>query len=200
MKTLKIHLIRHGETAANTLGQFVGTTDLALTMESADELEKLQKEGTYPYVEQVYSSPLRRCTQTAILIYPGEPIIPVDNMREYNFGEFEGKSGAELEENPDYINWIAGKLPAPPGGETTKDFTIRLCVGLRQIVEDMMHHNYTTAAVITHGGAIMSILDACALPRRKKFEWLCEAGHGYTIMITPSVYHSNGIIEVIDSF
>ena len=81
MKTLKIHLIRHGETAANSLGQYVGTTDIALTMESADELEKLQKEGTYPYAQQVYSSPLRRCTQTAILIYPGQPIIPVDNMR-----------------------------------------------------------------------------------------------------------------------
>ena len=199
MKSLTLHLIRHGQTAANSEGRYIGVTDVALTMEGADDLEKLAAEGIYPPVAQVYSSPLRRCLQTGILIYPQSTAIPVPNLSEYNFGKFEGRSGAELEEQPEYKAWIAGKAAAPEG-EDNKEFAVRVCVGLRQIVEDMMSHNITNAAVITHGGVIMTLLDACALPRRRKFEWLCDSGHGYTIKITPSLFHSSGVVEVIDAF
>lgn len=200
MKSLTLHLIRHGLTAANTEGKYVGITDLALTMEGADALEKLRDEGVYPPIEALYSGPLRRCLQTAILIYPELSAIPVPNLTEYNFGEFEGKSGIELEENQNYKDWISGKKEAPEGGETTKEFTVRACVGLRQIVEDMLTHNITNAAVVTHGGVIMTLLDACGLPRKKRFEWMCESGHGYTLKITPSLFHSSGVVEVIDEF
>lgn len=199
MKSLTLHLIRHGQTAANSEGRYIGVTDVALTMEGADDLEKLAAEGIYPPVAQVYSSPLRRCLQTGILIYPESTAIPVPNLSEYNFGKFEGRSGAELEEDPEYKAWIAGKAAAPEG-EDNKEFAVRVCVGLRQIVEDMMSHGITNAAVITHGGVIMTLLDACGLPRRRKFEWLCDSGHGYTIKITPSLFHSSGVVEVIDAF
>lgn len=199
MKSLTLHLIRHGQTAANLEGRFIGTTDLALTMEGADELEKLSSEGIYPPIGALYSSPLRRCLQTGILIYPDQNAIPVPNLAEFNFGDFEGKSGAELEDNPDYKAWISGKAEVP-NGESNKDFAVRVCIGLRQIVEDMLSHQITNAAVVTHGGVIMTLLDACALPRKQKFEWMSESGHGYTIQITPSLFHSSGVIEVIDAF
>ena len=198
MKTLTIHLIRHGQTAANTEGKYIGVTDVNLTMEGADDLEKLASDGLYPNVEQVYSSPLKRCLQTGVLIYPQFNPIPVPNLSEYNFGAFEGLSGAELEDNENYKKWISGAEEAPPEGESNKDFTVRICVGLRQVVEDMLTHNIANASIITHGGVIMTLLDAAAVPRRKKFEWLTDSGHGYTIRITPSLYHSSGIVEVID--
>ncbi len=198
MKTLTIHLIRHGATIANTAGQYIGITDLPLTMESADELEQFQRDNLYPAVQQVYAGPLKRCTQTSILIYPDNAVLPVPNLTEYNFGDFEGKTGAELEDDADYKAWIGGKLPAPPNGETTKDFTVRVCVGFRQVVEDMLSHNFTTGAVITHGGVIMTLLDSSAVPRRQKFQWMCDCGRGFTVKVTPSLYHSSGIIEVID--
>lgn len=198
MKTLTIHLIRHGETVANTEGKYIGVTDLALTMEGADALEKLAADGIYPNVEQLYSSPLKRCLQTGVLIYPEKNAVPVPNLSEYNFGVFEGLSGVELENDENYKKWIAGTIDAPPEGESNKDFTVRICVGLRQIVEDMLSHNINTSAVITHGGVIMTLLDAAAVPRRKKFEWMTDSGRGYTIRITPSLYHSSGIVEVID--
>lgn len=199
MKSLTLHLIRHGQTAANSEGRFIGTTDLALTMEGADALEKLANDGIYPPIGALYSSPLRRCLQTGILIYPDQNAIPVPNLAEFNFGDFEGKSGAELEDNPDYKAWISGKAEVP-NGESNKDFAVRVCIGLRQIVEDMLSHQITNAAVVTHGGVIMTLLDACALPRKQKFEWMSESGHGYTIKITPSLFHSSGVIEVIDAF
>lgn len=199
MKSLTLHLIRHGQTAANLEGRFIGTTDLALTMEGADELEKLASEGIYPPISALYSSPLRRCLQSGILIYPDQSAIPVPNLAEFNFGDFEGKSGAELEDNADYKAWISGKAEVP-NGETNKDFAVRVCIGLRQIVEDMLSHGINNAAVVTHGGVIMTLLDACALPRKQKFEWISDSGHGYTIKITPSLFHSSGVVEVIDAF
>ena len=199
MKSLTLHLIRHGQTAANLEGRFIGTTDLALTMEGADELEKLAAEGIYPPISALYSSPLRRCLQSGILIYPEQTAIPVPNLSEFNFGDFEGKSGAELEDNADYKAWISGKAEVP-NGETNKDFAVRVCIGLRQIVEDMLSHGINNAAVVTHGGVIMTLLDACALPRKQKFEWISDSGHGYTIKITPSLFHSSGVVEVIDAF
>lgn len=199
MKSLTLHLIRHGQTNANLEGRFIGTTDLALTMEGADELEKLASEGIYPPISALYSSPLRRCLQSGILIYPDQSAIPVPNLAEFNFGDFEGKSGAELEDNADYKAWISGKAEVP-NGETNKDFAVRVCIGLRQIVEDMLSHGINNAAVVTHGGVIMTLLDACALPRKQKFEWISDSGHGYTIKITPSLFHSSGVVEVIDAF
>ncbi len=200
MKTLQIHFIRHGETSANASGLYIGKTDLNITMESADELEKNSADGIYPIVQAVYASPLKRAMQSAILMFPGQDIIPVDSVSEYNFGDFEGKSAMELEEDEAYKDWIGGRLPSPPNGESTRDFTVRICVGLRQIVEDMMANNVTSAAVVTHGGVIMSLFDAAAMPRRKKFEWMTDAGHGFSARITPSLYHSSGIIEIFDSF
>ncbi len=200
MKSLQIHFIRHGETSANISGLYIGKTDLSITMESADELEKNAQEGVYPFAQRVYSSNLRRAMQSAVLMFPSQEIVPVENLSEYNFGDFEGKSALELEDKDEYKAWIGGKLPAPPNGETNKDFTIRVCVGLRQIVEDMLSSNITSAAVVTHGGVIMTLFDACAMPRREKFEWITDAGHGFSARITPSLYHSSGIIEIFDAF
>jgi alpha-ribazole phosphatase len=49
-----------------------------------------------------------------------------------------------------------------------------------------------------HGGAIMMLLSATAVPRRQTVEWTSENGKGYSVLVTPSLYHSSGIIEVYD--
>lgn len=199
MRTLKIHLIRHGATDANYLGQYIGSkTDLPLAPEGFNELRLLKDDIEYPEIDGLYSSPLLRCRQTAALIYPEKDIIPVPNFTEYDFGEFEGKTAAELENNPDFINWAAGKISAVPGGEDNSDFIKRLCVGLNQVVMHMTESGYENAAVVMHGGAIMMLLAACAVPRRRPVEWTTEAGRGYTLLITPSLYHKSGIAEVYD--
>ena len=78
------------------------------------------------------------------------------------------------------------------------EFAKRLCVGLNQIVRDMMAEGAEHAAVIMHGGAIMMLLASCAVPRKSMVEWTCSSGEGYSILITPSLYHSSGVVEVVD--
>lgn len=196
MKTLKIHLIRHGMTDANILGQYIGCkTDMPLSPEGLNELRLVKDNMEYPEIELLYSSPMLRCKQTGAVLFPEKQIIAVENLKEYDFGDFEGKTAAQLENNPDFIAWTGGKISAP-NGESNSDFVKRLCVGLNQIVLDMLEKNIENAGVIMHGGAIMMLLGATAVPRHKPVEWTADSGRGYSLLITPSLYHKSGIVEV----
>ena len=199
MKTLRIHLIRHGATDANYQGKYIGCkTDLPLAPEGFNELRILKEDIEYPQIQKLYSSPLLRCRQTAATLYPNMDIQCVDNMIEYDFGDFEGKTAEQLENHPSFLAWASGKLSAPPNGEENSDFIKRLCFGLNQIIVDMLNNNITESAVIMHGGAIMMLLGACAVPQHKPVEWVAENGRGYSLRITPSLYHKSGIVEVYD--
>ena len=199
MKTLRIHLIRHGATDANILGQYIGSkTDMPLSPEGLNELRLLKDDIEYPSVQAVYSSPLLRCRQTAAVLYPDMPVISVDNLKEYDFGDFEGKTAAELEIHPDFIAWASGKLDSTPNGESNSDFIKRLCLGLNEIVIDMLNNGINESAVIMHGGAIMMLLGATAVPQHKPVEWTADCGRGYSILVTPSLYHKSGIVEAYD--
>ena len=199
MKTYKIHLIRHGLTDANLEGRYIGVkTDLPLCPSSVRELKTLKETGDYPAIGALYTSPMLRCKQTGAILFEGFEANVIDELAEYDFGEFEGKTAHELEVNEDYLKWTSGKIDAPPGGETSVDFIKRQALGINLILRDMMEKGVTEAAAIMHGGAIMMLLSNCAVPRKRSVEWTSDPGHGYSVLITPSIYHSSGILEVYD--
>ncbi len=197
MKCYTIHLIRHGKTDANLKGLYAGITDISLNDAGRKELEALSAEGLYPEVDMVYSSPLKRCTETAEIIYDGLPVNVINNLSEIDFGEFENKTAAELENNPAYLDFIGGRLQQIPGGEDLAKFTERIVLGFNEVVRHLSQSGYTDAAIIMHGGVIMSLLAACAFPRRNQLEWQSDNGCGYTALITPSLYAKSGVFEVI---
>ena len=197
MRTLKIHLIRHGATDANYDGRYIGCkTDLPLAPEGLNELRLLKDDIDYPEIERLYSSPMLRCRQTGAVLYPDFEPVMVEELKEYDFGSFENKTAAELESNPNFIPWTSGRLSAPPGGEDNSEFIKRICVGFNKIVLDMIESGLTESAVIMHGGAIMMLLGVSAVPRHKPVEWTADNGRGYSVRVTPSLYHKSGVIEV----
>ena len=198
MKSYYLHFIRHGETAGNSEGRYIGRTDLPITHDSAIAIKEYADSGVYPDVDIIYSSPLSRCLQTANIIYPGQELKVVENFNEYNFGIFENKTAAEVADNPDFKAWTSGKVSGVPQGETTEEFTARISEGLQQIVFDMSENNYTHAAIILHGGIIMRLFAICALPQRPMLEWHTAAGRGFTARITPSLFARSGVIEITE--
>ena len=197
MRTLKIHLIRHGATDANYDGRYIGCkTDLPLAPEGLNELRLLKDDIDYPEIERLYSSPMLRCRPTGAVLYPDFEPVTVEELKEYDFGSFENKTAAELESNPNFIPWTSGRLSAPPGGEDNSEFIKRICVGFNKIVLDMIENVLTESAVIMHGGAIMMLLGVSAVPRHKPVEWTADNGRGYSVRVTPSLYHKSGVIEV----
>ena len=199
MRSYKLHLIRHGFTEANLDGRYIGgKTDLPLCNEGKKEIKNLYEDYVYPRVPLVFSSPMERCLQTAKILFPNREITVIENLREYNFGDFENKTAAELDGRPDYTAWAAGQMPSPPNGESSKDFVARTVLGINEIVKIMMEKEEYEASVVMHGGAIMMLLAACGLPQQPPAMWTSENGKGYTILITPSLYQKTGAFEVIN--
>ena len=200
MITYKLHLIRHGQTEGNKNGLFIGRTDMPVSEEGFDELSRLRDTYEYPRVGAVYTSPLRRCLQTAEFLYPNNMLTVVDDLQEMDFGAFEGKSVAELEDDEDFGRWLADSAHnAPPGGETGLQMAERLMRALSEIFAHMMQNRITSAAVITHGGAIMTLLTAFGYPRRELGSWSVENGKGYTILMSPQMWMRDNSFEIYDT-
>ena len=105
MKTYQIHLIRNGRTDDSTSGRYIGHTDAILSPEGVAELHRLKEQADYPYVEAVFTSPLKRCTQTAHAIYPEREAIVMRELIEYDFGEYEGKTPEQLADDEGFASW-----------------------------------------------------------------------------------------------
>ena len=68
MKGYRISLIRHGMTEANENGIYIGSSDLSLSPKGAAEIAAKMDEFDYPKVHRVYTSPLKRCVETADIL------------------------------------------------------------------------------------------------------------------------------------
>lgn len=91
MKNYYLYLIRHGITEGNLDGKYIGQTDLALCPQGEKQIQQLVKAGVYPCVEKVYTSPLKRCVETAQIIYPDIQLSKVDEIAEMDFRAVRGK-------------------------------------------------------------------------------------------------------------
>ena len=138
-------IIRHGETAGNAKKQYIGVTDQPLTKQGIRELKEKKARGCYSKAQKalelgagLFVSPMLRCRETAELIFPGTPYTLIPELREMDFGEFEGKSYMDLSQNPEYQKWIDsnGELPFP-GGESRETFKNRVLRGVDRIREIM---------------------------------------------------------------
>ena len=175
---IKLWLIRHGKTEGNKLARYIGTTDEPLCQEGTDFLKKMD----YPEVQDIYVSPLKRCVQTAEILFPGKPVHIIEELAECDFGEFENKNYKELEGNAKYQAWIDsnGTLPFP-GGESREAFKSRNLRGFDRAVTGCIRNHISEAALVVHGGTIMNIMEEYADIRKPFYEWHVKNGGGYEV-------------------
>ena len=171
MKTFKLHLIRHGMTAGNLQGLYIGSgTDLPLCDEGRAQLAELKERFEYPQVDTVFSSPLLRAVETANILFPdAKHTFTVHDLREAGFGKFENKPVKELVHDEDFKKWIT-----PGSGYVTE------------------------AACVTHGGVIMSMLSQRAVPTRRPEQWMADPGCGYTVQTDVQLWMRDRLVEAID--
>lgn len=175
---LKLALIRHGKTFGNTQGRYIGTTDEPLCQEGIDALR--EKAAEYPVAELVFASPMKRCIQTAEVLYPGMEPYRLPDFRECDFGEFENKNYQELSGNPAYQAWIdSGGTLAFPRGESRDEVAERTVRAFRKMLEVCRARQVEQAALVAHGGTIMTVMEQFARPRRDYFDWQVKNGCGF---------------------
>ena len=132
-------VIRHAPTPWNRAKRLQGHSDIAL-----DDAGRAVALGWRPGVAawngwRLLSSPLRRASETAALLFPGQPITIEPRLVEMSFGTWEGKTlaqlrgekGAEVEERE-----VMGLDFHAPGGESPRQVQQRLQPLLAEIASD----------------------------------------------------------------
>ncbi len=198
MKNYTLYLIRHGITQGNLDGKYIGKTDLPLCAEGYRALKELAHKRLYPSVQKVYSSPLKRCLETVDIIYPNRYVKRVEGLAECDFGDFEGKTRDELENLPEYAEWLKGGYEAAaPNGESYGDFTLRCLSGLEEVFKDMMKEQITQAAAVTHAGVIMNLLAGYGLPKGKPADFALEQGGCFRIDLSTFLWQKGPVFEIV---
>jgi probable phosphoglycerate mutase len=109
-----VWLVRHGETEWTVTKKHTGTTDIPLTPEGEQRARELEPVLAQHKFAAVYTSPLERARRTAALAGFEDAIVD-DQLVEINYGEYEGRTTAEIRaERPDWFLWRDGT----PGGES----------------------------------------------------------------------------------
>ncbi len=198
MKGYHISIFRHGITDANENGVYIGKTDLPLSEAGREALMDKYEQLDYPKVQRVYSSPLERAVQTAEIIFPDREIVIVDDLREMDFGVFEGLPAEELVRLDSFKKWLKGGLDnPPPNGEALRSMMLRCYSALNLMILDMMKEGFTHAGAVTHSGILMNMLSCFGLPKKKPMEFACEPGEGYEILVTAMMWQNGNTFEIL---
>lgn len=182
---LKIWLIRHGMTEGNRYQRYIGVTDEPLCEEGRELLRKF----TYPKPQAVFVSPLKRCLETAAILFDDPKVRIIDQLAECDFGEFENKNYKELSGDPRYQEWIdSNGILTFPGGESKEECAVRNLEGFQRAVTACIREEITEAALVVHGGTIMNIMEQYVLPKKEFYEWHVGNGCGYLVELDPVLW------------
>lgn len=197
MRNYKLSVIRHGSTSANEKGIYIGRTDYSLSEKGIAELYSKMDKYDYPKVEKVYTSPLKRCVETAQILYPNNEVFIVDNLREMDLGDFDGRTLDELINDPNYKKWLkGGKDNVPPNGESSEEVMARVFKALHVIIMDMMQEEIHNAAVITHAGLIVDMLVGYSIPKVDEKKLSIPFGEGFDLLATAAMWQRSQAVEL----
>jgi broad specificity phosphatase PhoE len=150
----QIWIMRHGETEWSKSGRHTGRTDLSLTDAGRESAQALAQRLAGREFALVLVSPLGRAQETCRLAGYGKVGQVTADLREWDYGDYEGRSTADIrKERPGWYLWNDGV----PNGETVEQ------VGAR--VQRVIAEIQTTrgdVALFAHGH-VLRILTACWL-------------------------------------
>ncbi|USR41432.1 alpha-ribazole phosphatase family protein [Ectopseudomonas hydrolytica] len=162
---LELELLRHGETEQG--GGLRGSLDDALTEQGWAQL-RAAVQGAGPW-DRLISSPLQRCARFAEEVAADQalPLHYEPGLQELHFGDWEGRSAAQLmETHAEALGqfWADPYTFTPPNGEPLLQFEARVLAALQGLA---LAHAGQRLLLITHGGVMRLLLArARGLPRQ----------------------------------
>ena len=159
--TLRLFLVRHGETESNRQGLALGRANVPLNELGRTQASCVAAALSAESLLAVYASPLQRTVDTA------KPIAEAQRLEvelepafiEMDIGEVEGLTFADLRARyPQLLEtWFSARGPqsAMPGGECLLDVQQRATKAIHSLAA---HHEEGAVCVVTHNFVILSIL------------------------------------------
>jgi alpha-ribazole phosphatase len=155
----QIILVRHGEVEEAFAGKFVGSSDAELS-----QLGVAQMRAWRPYFQNFlsavfFTSPYKRAVNSMSLA-TGLKVVPEsvrDDLREIDFGAWEGKSSKQVQEGwpGEYNEWLNFDVNFKyPDGESHRAFLSRIHKRM-DIIKQLPGK---TAILFTHGGVIRFLI------------------------------------------
>ncbi len=197
MRGYQIHLIAHGHPQTPQSVQYLGRTDPSLSKAGREALMQLATRNIYPEVDCVYCGPLKRCLETAAILYPEERPFVDEDWTELDTGIFTGKPLEELQNNMYFKDWLKNGLAYEiPEGERGEDFLHRCLTAYANVFQNMSANGQHSAAVITHPGVIMCLLSAAGLPKLTVEQLLLSPGQGWTTIVSADMWMRSMAFEI----
>lgn len=160
MQRTRIYLVRHGQIEGYQQKRYNGQRNVPLTELGKEQSERISARLEDIALEAIYSSDLDRSRYCARLIADGHDLVLFleDELREINFGEWEGRTWVELQEA--YPHEWQSRLQdltnyQVPGGESLQDAADRIRPAIRRILEK---HPNGDVALVAHGGVNRIVL------------------------------------------
>lgn len=155
-----IFFIRHGQTLWNKEFKYQGHSDTELSTEGVEQAERVAQRLKREPFSAIYSSDLSRALVTAKKVADQHslPVVSMGEFREVCFGEWEGLKYDQI-----YAGWskeIEAFFRSPskveiPGGESFEAVKQRTDRALEELCK---RHDGECIAVVSHGGAIRTML------------------------------------------
>ena len=153
-----VYMVRHGETDANAADILQGHADHPLNdrglLQAELAAERLKDEA----FDIILSSDLSRALTTAQKIASGRTVVPMQELREWNLGAWQGYSIPQIRTlfPEEYLPFAAGDLDAAPrNGESPRQFFERVRHVMQLVTQK---YNGGKILCITHGGVIKQAL------------------------------------------
>ena len=165
----RVLFVRHGDIAAD-MSRYWGHTDVPLSNTGIRQAEELAHRLASEPIDLVYSSDLRRATDTASIVAGSHrlPVVSCPELREIDFGQCEGLTFDEMKERhpeTEGIWSVDGQGTRFPGGESVLALTERVTT----FAERLRCESYGTALVVAHGGSLRVLV--CCLAGLDLLAW-----------------------------
>ena len=175
----KIIIIRHGAIDNKYRGRYIGATDVPLSEKGLEESAAIGQYIANIDCDHIFASPMLRVKQTLeTALAPGKikNVEYMENLREINFGDWEGKSFSEINEQyPNEVNnWTETSHKFGfPNGSNLDDFH----KGIELFKKTLLETPGETIMVFAHGGGILALIcNILAIKKDKMLAFKVDRG------------------------
>ena len=152
----RLYLVRHGATEYNDLGVYFGKTDCPLNGEGILQGKALGYSLAGIHFDEIYTSPMKRCLDTARFITTEKNPVVLNALKELDFGVWEGLNYKQcMELYPKvFTEWSSNlKNTAPPEGEHYLDFYERI----REFCFNKLSGKAESILIVAHKGVLQML-------------------------------------------
>ena len=134
--SVELYLVRHGETEWSLSGAHTSRTDIPLTDHGRKRAEELRDYLRHTQFAKVFVSPMQRAQETCRIAGFGDQMVVDEGLREWDYGESEGKTTKEMQakyNNPHWSVWteeLVGGEPVEHVGERADAVIARALEGV----------------------------------------------------------------------